>query len=552
MANLIKKDKFYMYFDSDYIDFSKELNKDEKYFKSKLIQSDNYLKYYSEVKSIAKIYEAGFFIETCDCTDIEAIEYFDVNRILKNKEDKNKNIVLLTFGAFSPLHKGHLDMMETVKMDCINMGYNVCGGIISLSHDEYVSNKREGESDMSATLRSIEGEKLINKLSRNWCFIDMWESMYVPCSLNLDKVVKRFSKILKQHDIDLCIVYGSDNVHFNHILNDFLNYCVLRNSENLEDVAKYVTNTSTKVIKNNFDTSNVSSSELRRKGYKNPQNPDITGKKYYEIRNDLKISIKYLTNNFEISDDYFEDMKKIFNKYVENTPEIIEIDLNNQLKVYKNYIKKWGNNVISNDIYDENKNISVSRVFDILTNQLHSDYLIDRETKEKLGKINLLKNGDCILVDDDIASGFTSQAIISNLPSSINIVKILGMNDLVRDKDKQAFDIVDARDFILGAENGGLQCRVSTDIIRVPYFYPYVNLITRASIDENNQKLFMLEIYKLNIKLYSEIEKRTNRIIQVKHLRNNREFLKWLGYADKDSVLNVLKNEYEKVNKIYK
>lgn len=548
MANLIKKDKFYMYFDSDYIDiYSKNLNENELIFKDALESSPLYLNYYKEVKSIVKIYEAGFFIETNNKLINEHETYLDVNKLLKNKEDTKDNVVLLTFGAFSPLHKGHLDMLEEAKNDCIANGLNVCGGIISLSHDEYVSSKRNGSASLHAVLRSIEADKEITKLSRNWISVDMWESMYVNRALNLDKVVNRFVKILSKHDIKVVVVYGSDNKDFNHVLKGILNYCVLRKEEKLEHVKNHITNPDTRLIVNNLGTSYYSSTAKREKGYKNPETSEKCSEMYYEIRNDIEISLKYLKITKEKSQEYFKTMSEIFKKYVVNNPEILEINLENQLEVYYEHIKKLRLGIISNDIYDKNQNISVSRVFDILTNQIQSSTLINRETKQILGKLDILKNGDCVLVDDDIASGYTTKKIKELLPDGIDIVKILGMNDLVRDINKPAFDIVDARDFILGAENGGLQCYLNNSIERVPYFYPYVNLYTRASVNKNNQKEFMLAIYNLNIKIYTELEEQLNKNILINDLKNNKEFLNWLGYKDSDRVLNVLKKEIEKI-----
>ena len=81
------------------------------------------------------------------------------------------------------------------------------------------------------------------------------------------------------------------------------------------------------------------------------------------------------------------------------------------------------------------------------------------------------------------------------------------MNTLFTDdlgfKNEDIHDIVDFRDFLIGARFGGLCVTLpSGEKARVPYLAPYVNLKTRAKIDIRYHKDFSLEVLRWNKKIF--------------------------------------------------
>lgn len=136
-----------------------------------------------------------------------------------------------------------------------------------------------------------------------------------------------------------------------------------------------------------------------------------------------------------------------------------------------------------------------------------------------------LPAGDYCYIDDDVASGATLQYIQSSLPEGRQITHWLSLTDwslALRSghgyvhaaatgpwprkitaepavQSKTFYDVVDARDFLLGAANGGLRVGLSNNQLgRVPYAAPYVDLASRAKIPWENQASFSRELWALN------------------------------------------------------
>jgi hypothetical protein len=72
---------------------------------------------------------------------------------------------------------------------------------------------------------------------------------------------------------------------------------------------------------------------------------------------------------------------------------------------------------------------------------------------------------------------------------------------------KKIFDIVDLRDFIVGAKNGGLIVRLPNEQeARAPYMLPYVCLKTRATISASKEMEFSIKLWEMNKRFYEEID----------------------------------------------
>lgn len=543
MAKLIKKTEDYLYFDSDYLDLDNLITKDEKLFGFKLKQDKRYLKYYLKEKSINKLYDAGFFIEKeYEKNDFQ--EYFPKEKYRKNIIPNKKNIVLLTCGGFSPLHIGHIEMMNIAKKYVESKGYNVCGGIISPSHDNYVNQKRNGEAKMFILDRVIEAENLINKTQNNWLSVDLWEGSFVSVSVNFTSVIDRLYRTLnynEQEKIEIVFVFGNDNYNFRYIFNrEDKCICVKRNN-NDAFVSQYEQSDLNVVLNGNSINHEISSNLIRKNGYKLNK---IKTTNYFEIRNDVYESLSYLGLEKEKSVEIYEELANLFHQNVQGNPEILEVNVQNQIQKFNDLYEKEPFPFLSADLYIKSDvELNVSRKFDYLSGQVKSKNLILRNGNP-LKQFNIPK-GAYYLIDDDIASGYTIQQIKNNLPKDVEILGVMGLNDLVRDTNKIAFDIVDARDFILGAENGGLQVDIGHTIVRVPYFYPYVNLYTRSSVCSNKQKALTISIYKLNMNIYKYMEQKLNKKITVADIKANKDWLLYRNYSLDTSILDVLQNEYD-------
>ena len=98
-----------------------------------------------------------------------------------------------------------------------------------------------------------------------------------------------------------------------------------------------------------------------------------------------------------------------------------------------------------------------------------------------------------VLVDDDSISGYTFNKLKDSVDTIVSTYTLMtpGYDD-----------VVDARDFIIGAKYSGLLCKQSNGKLkRYPYLWPEVNLYHRASINLNKQQEFTQLVKKANKKL---------------------------------------------------
>ena len=92
---------------------------------------------------------------------------------------------------------------------------------------------------------------------------------------------------------------------------------------------------------------------------------------------------------------------------------------------------------------------------------------------------------------------------MSNLPERIKIEEIYLLANILTEK---IFDIVDLRDFIIGAQNGGLVVRLpNKEIARSPYMLPYVSLKTRATISATKELKTSIRLWQMNKEFYKKI-----------------------------------------------
>ena len=76
-------------------------------------------------------YKEEFF-----CTPI----YKLIHRLKKLQNSSKPFVVMLNTGSYSPIHFGHVQMMESAY-EALSEKYNVLAGYFSPSHDKYVSHK---------------------------------------------------------------------------------------------------------------------------------------------------------------------------------------------------------------------------------------------------------------------------------------------------------------------------------------------------------------------------------------------------------------------------
>jgi nicotinic acid mononucleotide adenylyltransferase len=207
----------------------------------KLARDPFYQRALTHYGSLAKVEEAGFFDDELppglldrlfdpklQTTSLEKVKA----ALLKSSAQASErpNIVLLTTGAFAPIHEGHLEMMEAARMRLSAEGFGVVGGFIAPAHDYYVRDKGE-KADL------WNGERRLTALNRvleksDWLEVDPWMLHNTPTDLMFTDVILRMDAYLRwnlptQKNIEVTYVFGGDHVaHARTFLKYGMGICV--------------------------------------------------------------------------------------------------------------------------------------------------------------------------------------------------------------------------------------------------------------------------------------------------------------------------------------
>ena len=447
--------------------------------------------YYSPLyKAIGKsgIIDAGFFFDkTVKDFDIKAsleIQCTPLDQVRGLLGQSNPAIILST-GSFSPVHDGHMEMMENARRVVQAAGYNVIAGFIAPDHDDYISQKLG-----KAALPIHKRIKLINQAcvgAYNWINVDPWAGVFHVTSVNFTDITHRLCLYIKKYlgvDIPIFYVCGSDNARF---AKAFVKKgcAVIISRPGYEDSVQEALNECetirTKLSLSRRDNilcgigSNNNSSTEMRKSFIYPLD-----KRSLSLRVDPDTPVELI----ELFKEYFD--------------EISFTDIALQQLEFKSEYKDNLRPIISMDPFITTEhNLQISRLYDCFgvkklrhTNRPGSASLTEQSRH--------IPSGDYDLFDDDVVTGKTMNFAEQILKS--NGVNIRSKLAFTRSYDNM--EVLDARDFIYMSNQGGLVVKdAKGEQKRVPYIYPFVCPYIRASI--NNPLDFSLKVWKLNYEYHS-------------------------------------------------
>ncbi len=149
---------------------------------------------YSSLRKLSKneLYQYGWIDEQRSVVDEQAIQDYRILSLpilnIKSNDKFNdisinkKKAIIVTTGSFSPVHDGHIMAMELAKDYVQKLGYEVVQGVISLSHDIYVSVKNGGIAKQHVGKRTQQVYEKIKNIP--WITVDRFEGEFVSCPLN--------------------------------------------------------------------------------------------------------------------------------------------------------------------------------------------------------------------------------------------------------------------------------------------------------------------------------------------------------------------------------
>jgi nicotinic acid mononucleotide adenylyltransferase len=120
--------------------------------------------------------------------------------------ENNKKAILLATGAFSPIHKGHIEMFKISKSHLESLGYEIIKGFVSPKHNDYVSRKTDDYLDIDDRINLI--KLAIKESGLNWIEVYDWEARQTK-PLGKKYVVNKIKE--NYPEAEVFFVCGEDN-----------------------------------------------------------------------------------------------------------------------------------------------------------------------------------------------------------------------------------------------------------------------------------------------------------------------------------------------------
>lgn len=444
----------------------------------KALRDPNFQNVYRKFGTIQSLLNAGFFDDGLEIP-IENWRVWGLKDVctprhkLKfgNTPVLGDEVILVTTGAFSPIHNGHVAMMDEASRRLTEQGMTVMGGYFCPGHDSYVGKKYGGGAAIHGADRVHMAQLALE--DTQW-MVDPWAALYAPCELNFTDVVRRLRTYIDEYEcpgVKIAYVCGEDNRDFRYAFED--------SPRELVVVIERTTESSTQVRAGAHDMIHPAV-----KAYLDSPKP--TG--VYQIRND-KMGPTHLRN------DVIKTLKEMMSHH---PVEILELD--EQYTKGKDLLGDRPS-ISIDPLFEGTYNTGFSRIFPLGSPQFSSEAAVTPRDHMTVCHIPI---GQYVLIEDDVASGRTLAYAKEYFKSlDIEIVDEVILNSLVT-QPCDILDVVDTRDFIIGARFGGLRVfgRDSERKSRAPYLAPFVNLTTRASIPPQQALPLSLALWRLNRNWY--------------------------------------------------
>lgn len=414
-----------------------------------------------------------------------------VHKIRDNMQASvGRNAVLLSTGSYAPVHQGHIEIMEKAKRELERRGWNVVGGYLSPSHDSYVGIKNGGSAAMHV------GERLhrcgLVTADSDWLMVDPWEGRYIRRDVNFTTVYDRLQAYLNRVIEDaptVWYVFGGDNAGFAKAFVKH-GHCICVNRPGAEHTylqAKSDINLvgNPRVAFVDDATSSVSSTEVRNKHIETM---------YANEPERMTLFVRDLDDEDEFTSRLIWLLHKVLPYNVRR------VETQRQMRL------EFDRPVISLDTLYQSNNLQISRLFEVADQQVRPTTWVNRPGTPSLAtQVRALTPGEYDFVDDDICTGGTVRFARSVLPDTFTVKHAHSLLHAVWPSVPAGYDVVDARDFLLGAPNGGLVVRdLDGSIVRVPYLLPWVSLRNRANVPPELEVELSKKILELNFELGRE------------------------------------------------
>lgn len=447
--------------------------------------------------------------------------------------------VLVTSGAFCPIHTGHLHMMDSARRAAERRGWSVVGGFFAPDHDGYVSVKC-GDEALSAAERVHLAQVATEESS--WLAVDPWAALYLDRAVNYTDIVRRLSRYLRCHlrqDIEVFFVCGGDNHGFRKAFVDQGHLIVVpRVGTRLPDELHAQASSCERIMIAEDHLPNQIASRSVRRGQWNDLPPRVLREFRRCVERESVGSVRILVRDEEAwsvapwKEQVGDVVESARSSFADSLTKVIadsfragfskasvavsRISLSGQREVVRRMIDTFAIPTISLDACIEGHySIAISRQFEVTSGERCEGIFPRPGEAELMKQFDGIPSGAYVLMDDDIATGQTIRALRDLLPSRIEIQGVLSAQEVYTkeslrtvecSEDSDLVDVVDLRDFLVGSREGGLVVRLPDGCIaRAPYLLPYVSNGRRMSLPLSEELPFSRAVWELNRRFFESL-----------------------------------------------
>ena len=499
---------------------------------------------YAVLGSIADILDAGYFSAGAERVDRADVEWMSVpldkiwrRLAARERGDDRPAVVLVTTGAFSPVHSGHIQMMASARAELEARGYFVAGGYLSPSHDAYVASKL-GEQALGAVTRLDLCQAVT--ADSDWLMASGWEALGVDRAINFTDVLVWTAAYLARHlatesPIEVVYVFGSDNARF---VRTFVarGLCVCTSRPGCVDAARAYAEDphvrdNPRILFARQSSVPASSSQIRNDGRIDLME-ERSRRRYAQLTargerppGEERRGVIVLRDEcgWEVAPwlagrdrEELLAARRWLHTQLTGLLRRVHADSGTELEIHwlrldaqrDQVAALVGERVLSLDApIVGDVNLAVSRCFALSGAHIPSVLSHRPDSAPLVVQLAALPNGRHVLVDDDACTGATLRAIRALLPERVQIDAeyILLKNDADAPRGP-LLDVLDGRDFLAGAREGGLVVALPGGALaRVPYCLPYASACERASVPLAAELGFSREIWRLNALFFERV-----------------------------------------------
>jgi NAD+ synthetase len=447
-------------------------------------------------------------------------------------------VVLLSTGAYCPIHEGHVRILELAREALERQGAVVLGGYLSPSHDRYVQQKC-GTANPGAARRVWLCEEALR--GHRWLRVDPWESLHAEVPLNFTEVIDRLERFLSFRlktvlPVRVAYVFGGDNARFalsfalrgrgvcvarpghEATLARYRDHPLLRENPRVlfAEAREAALSASSTRVREQGETGHIPEQARRLwTSWSERRSSGASGALRLLLRDEGAWSLEPWMQGRDPDktlrswEAFLVGLQRAFREAFQGSERSLVIEGMTLAEQRRRVAEVTaGRPVISLDPCIEGDfNLGISRVFPVAGGE--DEVRWEARPGEDLERqLNAIRPGAYLLLDDDTASGETRARAVKLLESrGIQLLDFLTSAALTaRPGPEEAVEICDARDFLAGSRGGGLVVSLpGGERGRVPYALPYARPSRRASIPPEQEARFSRAVWELNVVFFSGV-----------------------------------------------